>query len=69
MHGVCHQVFMHRVRHQGNVISETTFLVGCGQFRLLSSQIAGFFDHKFLWKESIDILVVVVVVFLHGDNH
>ena len=31
---------------------------------LLSNQIPGFFDHQYLWKESIGILD-----FLHGDNH
>ena len=30
----------------------------------LANQIAVFFDHQFLWKESINILD-----FLHGDNH
>ena len=28
-------------------------LVGCGQLYLSDSQTAGFFDHKYLWKESI----------------
>ena len=32
-------------------------LVGCGQFFLSSNQIAGFFDHQYLWNESCDILV------------
>ena len=31
---------------------------------LSANQIAVFFDHQYLWKESIDLLV-----FLHGDNH
>ena len=31
---------------------------------LLANQIAVFFDHQFLWKESINILD-----FLHGDNY
>ena len=29
-------------------------LVGCCQLCLLSSQIAGFFDHQYLWKESMN---------------
>ena len=41
-----------------------TFLVGFGQICFSSNQIAGFFDHKYLWMKSID-----VVDFLHGDNH
>ena len=32
-------------------------LVGGSQLCLGSNQIAGFFDHPFLWKESINILV------------
>ena len=39
-------------------------MVGCDQFFLSSNQIVGFFDHQFLWKELIDILV-----FLHGVSH
>ena len=30
---------------------------------LPTNQIVGFFDHKYFWKESIDILDL-----LHGDN-
>ena len=41
-----------------------TFLVGFGQICFSSNQIAGFFDHKYLWMKSID-----VVDFLHGDNY
>ena len=39
-------------------------LVECGQLCHLPSQIAGFFDHQYLWKESVDILVS-----LHGVSH
>ena len=31
---------------------------------VVNNQIAVFFDHQYLWRESIDILY-----FLHGDNH
>ena len=31
---------------------------------LSTSQIAGFFDQRYLWKESINI-----IDFLHGENH
>ena len=39
-------------------------MVGCGQVCLSSSQILDFFDYKYLWRESIDILE-----FLLRDNH
>ena len=40
-------------------------LVRCGQFYLSSNQIAGFFVHQDLWKESYDVLHGV----LHGVHH
>ena len=43
---------------------ELPLLVGYDQLCLLSNQIAGVFDHQYLWKESIAILV-----FLHGVIH
>ena len=39
-------------------------LVECGQLCHLPSQIAGFFDHQYLWKESVDTLVS-----LNGVSH
>ena len=39
-------------------------LVDCGLICLTSNQIAEFFDHQYLWKESIGILE-----FLHRDDH
>ena len=39
-------------------------LVGYGQLCLSSDQIARFFDHQYIWKESRDILVL-----LHVVNH
>ena len=32
------------------------FLFGCGHLCLLPSQIAGFINHQYLWKEWIDVL-------------
>ena len=55
---------MHEVHHQGNIVPQTTVLIGYGELCLLSNQISGFFDHQCLWKESINLLD-----FLHGDNH
>ena len=39
-------------------------LFGCGQLGFRSSQIAGFFDHQFLWKNAI-----VILIFLHEVTH
>ena len=48
--------FLHGDNRQGNLAFETTtFCLGHSSF--LSSHIPGFFDHQYLWKESIDILV------------
>ena len=38
--------------------------VWCGQFYFSAIQIAGFFDHQYLWKKSINIFD-----FLYRDNH
>ena len=50
-------------------------LVGCGQLCLWSSQIPGFFDHQYLWKESIETFnwpfsfyISFLIVFLHPIN-
>ena len=42
--------------HQAKVVSESIILVGCGKSCPLPNQIAGFFDHHYLWKESVDVL-------------
>ena len=39
-------------------------LVGCGEFCISFSQIAGFLDHQYVYKESVN-----TIYFLHGDNH
>ena len=44
-------------------------LVECGQLCLLSNQIAGFFDHQYLRKESIDILVFCIEIFIKESQH
>lgn len=36
--------------HQEKVASETAFLFRCGQVWVSSDQIAGSFDHSYLWK-------------------
>ena len=43
-------------------------LVGCGQFCLLSNQIAGFFDRQYLWKESSDPNFCMAIV-IKGRQH
>ena len=55
--------FLHEVSHELKVASETTTF-GCIRSVILSHQIAGFFYHQYLRKESIDILIL-----LHGYNH
>lgn len=60
---------MHEVAHQGKVVSETATLVKCGQMALSSNQVAGFFDQKYLWKESIDILIVCLAIIIKGRKH
>ena len=57
------QFFCKEVVINGSQQLRLPLLVGCGQV-CVSSQIAGFFDYKYLRKESIDILE-----FLRGDNH
>ena len=56
--------FSYEDSYKGNVTSETTILAGFGQVCPLSNQIAKFFDHEYLWKESIDILDI-----LHEEIH
>ena len=45
------------------IIIETTFFGWVWPIVLSSNQIAGFYDHQFVWKES------NFLVFLQGDNH
>ena len=52
---------VHEDNHQPKVGSERLLLlVGCGQVCLSSSQSAGFFDDQYLWKESSDILSIIL---------
>ena len=34
-----------------------------------SNQIIRFFDHQYLWKDSIDRVFLILINFLHGDSH
>ena len=49
---------LHGDGHQEKVVFETITLVRCGQVCLLSNLIEGFFNHQYLWMESIDIKIV-----------
>ena len=44
--------FLQGDNHEEKVGSEIITFVGCDQWSLLSNQIAGFSDHRYLWKES-----------------
>ena len=46
------------------VISQSGDMQRCGQLCLSSNQTTRFFDHQYLWKESIDLLDHLV-----KDNH
>ena len=49
---------------QGKVAFETTNFGWVWSGVSLANQIERFFDHQYLWKERI-----VILMFLHGDNH
>ena len=53
------RLFFHGNNHQGKV----AFFIGRVHFCLLSNQIAGFFDHQYLRKESCDIFIILSFFF------